>query len=183
MKEWKTFVRNKIKAWKNINSDWLSNFNRTNLLVVSYSQLVDDLPGQLLRKLVTENFEVFFGKCQFLVLIMRNWNFILNDPNQYESSDYLSVSHKFPYNFKIRAEFKDLQILGRINATNKEFFEWLGENSHPDTSFTLDGRSVSIISNIKTWSIINQIRPTRAKLGIADTVMFTKKVATKTPLW
>ena len=68
MKEWKTFVRNKIKAWKNINSDWLSNFNRTNLLVVSYSQLVDDLPGQLLRKLVTENFEFFLENFSFLSL-------------------------------------------------------------------------------------------------------------------
>ena len=49
MKSWKKFVRNKINGWKNINSDWLTNFNNSNLLVVSYSQLVDDLPGQLLR--------------------------------------------------------------------------------------------------------------------------------------
>ena len=49
MKEWKEFLAVKINVWRRFNLDWLSNLGPERLLVVSYAQLVSDLPTQLKR--------------------------------------------------------------------------------------------------------------------------------------
>ena len=49
MEKWPGFVMEKISVWGKMNSDWIDNFPRDKLLILSYSQLVSDLPGQLRR--------------------------------------------------------------------------------------------------------------------------------------
>ena len=52
MDKWPSFVAEKISVWGRMYSDWIDNYPRDKLLILSYSQLVSDLPGQL-RRLAT----------------------------------------------------------------------------------------------------------------------------------
>ena len=47
MDKWPSFVTEKISVWGRMNSDWIDNYSRDKLLILSYSQLVSDLPRQL----------------------------------------------------------------------------------------------------------------------------------------
>ena len=47
MDKWPSFVTEKISVWGRMNSDWIDNYPRDKLLILSYSQLVSDLPRQL----------------------------------------------------------------------------------------------------------------------------------------
>ena len=49
MKPLNGFVREKMKAWRKMNLDWMENSSPDHLLLVSYSQLVSDLSTQLYR--------------------------------------------------------------------------------------------------------------------------------------
>lgn len=49
MDKWPGFVMEKISGWGRMYSDWIDNFPRDKLLILSYAQLVSDLPGQLTR--------------------------------------------------------------------------------------------------------------------------------------
>ena len=49
MKTLNSFVRSKVKSWRNINMDWIENFNPDRLLIISYSKLLTDLSSQLVR--------------------------------------------------------------------------------------------------------------------------------------
>ena len=49
MDKWPSFVKEKISVWGKMNSDWIDNYPRDKLLILSYAQLVSELPSQLRR--------------------------------------------------------------------------------------------------------------------------------------
>ena len=56
-KRWKNFLKKKLIRWRGINSDWINNFHGP-LLVISYSELRDNVEEQLNRMLQFLNVSV-----------------------------------------------------------------------------------------------------------------------------